>query len=285
MTGAAERVKVLSFSQDGSRIAAGCLDGSVWLWDTAQRPPRRQRLDGSAGEVTIVGFSADGRRLMAASQGRIASGDTSALTRQTNLAKSNDVITASSVRVWNADSGELAGKPLTGKSYRTAEPVPLGDDAPIVAAAISPDGQRILVSTMMEPRLRDVATGQPIREPWVAPTGPTTASAVAFSSDGRYAVSADAQTANIQLWETPSGRPIGPPLPGHIAGVVTVAFGAADHIIMSKEVDGWMRWPGPSTWRDELCGKLTANMTKDEWDDWVSPKVPYTPACPSLTAP
>ena len=46
-----------------------------------------------------------------------------------------------------------------------------------------------------------------------------------------------------------------------------------------------MMWPGPSAWRDELCGKLTSNMTKAEWDEWVSPKIEYQAACPSLDVP
>jgi WD40 repeat protein len=278
LTGPTSRIRALTFSPDGSRVAAGCVDGSVWLWDTASNPPRRLRLDGSAGEVTIVGFSADGRRLLAASQPQIESRDTSAVQRETNLFKSTDAMTASSVRVWNTDTGELAGKPLTGRRFQISDAMRPGDDFPIIAAALSPDGQRILVSRGTELVLRDVANGQPVGQPWTAP-GSSTASALAFSSDGRYAVSADAQSANIQLWDTKSGRPLGEPLEGHIAGVISLVFGAGDHTLVSMGVDGWMAWPGPSQWKDELCRKLTANMTPAEWDEWVSSTIRYEEAC------
>ena len=48
-----------------------------------------------------------------------------------------------------------------------------------------------------------------------------------------------------------------------------------------------MLWPGPDSWRDELCDKLTANMTRAEWDEWVSPSptIEYRAACPSLDVP
>jgi WD40 repeat protein len=285
LTGPTQRIRALAFSQDGSRVAAGCVDSSVWVWDTAQHPPRRQRLDGSAGQVTIVGFSADGRRLMAASQSQIASGDTSGLTHETNLFKSNEVLTASSVRVWDADTGGLADKPLTVKSRPVSDPIRAAGDAPITTAALSPDGQRVLVSTQAELTLRDVASEQPVGQPWVDTAHISgAAGATAFSSDGRYAVSSAPQTANLQLWEVSTGRPLGEPLEGHTYGVVMVAFGAADHVIISEGMDGWMTWPGPAKWSDELCGKLTANMTQSEWNDWVSksPTIRYTAACRSI---
>ena len=125
------------------------LDASVWLWDLGQSPARRQRLDGNAGSVTIVGFSADGHRLMAASLSHFASGDPTHC-RGENPFNSSEVMTASSVRVWNVDTGELAGPPVSGRGGRAAEAFGPNDDPPIFAAAISPDGQRILVSTSAE---------------------------------------------------------------------------------------------------------------------------------------
>jgi WD40 repeat protein len=278
LTGPTGEVISLAFSPDGSRIAAGCVDSSLWLWDTAQKPPRRQRLDGSAGQVTIVGFSADGRRVMAASQSLPESGHTSALQGETNVFNSAEVMTPSSVRVWNADTGDLVGKPATRKRLPIKEPPRSTDDLPINAAAMSPDGHRVLISSGNDVVLLDVADGQPVGEPWRAP-GSSSASALAFSSDGRYAVSADAQSGNIQLWDTRSGRPLGAPLEGHAAQVISLAFGAGDHKLLSIGLDGLMAWPGPSQWKDKLCGKLTANMTPVEWDDWVSRTISYEEAC------
>jgi hypothetical protein len=46
-----------------------------------------------------------------------------------------------------------------------------------------------------------------------------------------------------------------------------------------------MLWPGPNAWRDELCDKVTTNMTRAEWDEWVSPTIEYRAPCPSLPVP
>jgi hypothetical protein len=73
---------------------------------------------------------------------------------------------------------------------------------------------------------------------------------------------------------------------GHTSGVMSVAFTADGSHIVSRGVDdGWMLWPGPNSWRDALCDKLTANMTRAEWNDWVSPTIAYRASCSSLPVP
>jgi hypothetical protein len=106
-----------------------------------------------------------------------------------------------------------------------------------------------------------------------------------MSADGRYAVSVDVSTSDLQLWDVKTGRPIGQPLQGHGGTVRQAAFGAGDRSILTNGIDGVMVWPAPAGWRDELCGKLTSNMTKAEWDQWVSPDIDYQTVCPSLPRP
>ncbi len=43
--------------------------------------------------------------------------------------------------------------------------------------------------------------------------------------------------------------------------------------------------PRPNGWLDELCHKLTANLTRAEWNDWVSSDIDYRAPCPSLPVP
>jgi len=35
-------------------------------------------------------------------------------------------------------------------------------------------------------------------------------------------------------------------------------------------------------WPELLCDKLTANMSREQWHDWVSPDIPYITVCPGL---
>ena len=68
---------------------------------------------------------------------------------------------------------------------------------------------------------------------------------------------------------------------GHTGSVADLAFTADGNHIVSRGIDdGWMLWPGPTGWRDELCAKLTANMTRAEWAQWVSPTIEYRAPCP-----
>ncbi len=41
----------------------------------------------------------------------------------------------------------------------------------------------------------------------------------------------------------------------------------------------------PKAWPDELCAKLTRNMSRKQWREWVSADIPYTCQCPGLPIP
>ncbi|MDH6244458.1 hypothetical protein M2432_002100 [Mycobacterium sp. OTB74] len=36
-----------------------------------------------------------------------------------------------------------------------------------------------------------------------------------------------------------------------------------------QTVSAWV-WPGPAAWHDDLCKKLSYNMSDGQWADWVS---------------
>ena len=41
----------------------------------------------------------------------------------------------------------------------------------------------------------------------------------------------------------------------------------------------------PPKWPDELCAKVTRNMSRKQWRDWISPEIPYACQCPALPIP
>jgi WD40 repeat protein len=111
-------------------------------------------------------------------------------------------------------------------------------------------------------------------------------SSVAFSPDGQRIVSGGGD-GSIRLWETATGKPIGEAFLVPQGNVDSVAFSPDGRRIVSGGEDGYVRlWPAPSAdsaaWRETLCDKLTANMSHEQWNDWVSPDIDYIKACPDL---
>jgi hypothetical protein len=40
-------------------------------------------------------------------------------------------------------------------------------------------------------------------------------------------------------------------------------------------LSGVQLWPGPQVWSDELCAKLSANISERQWREWISPDIDY----------
>ena len=206
----------LSYSPDGHRLAAMILKSDPWLWDLTASPPRGTVLPVDEDIVSNVVFSADGRRLLSTSPMHFITSDDTVDDRieaTGNVFDAPDA-TPSAVRVWDADTGELAGTPLTHRGGNLMDIANQDGDGPLSAAALTPDGQRMLVATIKGLRMHDVTTGEPVGEPWLTdPSGTSGIVALGFSPDGSYVVSADVK-AHLQLWDAQTGLPIGNPMVG-----------------------------------------------------------------------
>jgi WD40 repeat protein len=110
------------------------------------------------------------------------------------------------------------------------------------------------------------------------PSGP--ADQLAFSPDGRRLVSADTQS--LQLWDVDSGQPLGGPLTAEGRPIVGVAFsGDGRRLIAATDTATVWSWPAAAT-PQMLCDKLTTNMNRGQWRDWISPDTGYRELCPGL---
>jgi WD40 repeat protein len=128
-------------------------------------------------------------------------------------------------------------------------------------------------------RFWEAGTGQPIGAPLTGHTDRVTS--VAFSPDGRIVSGSFDKT--VRIWDAGTGQPIGAPLTGHTDAVFSVAFSPDGRRIVSGSWDKTLRiWPGPAAWPELLCDKLTANMSQQQWGDWVSPDIDYIQSCPGL---
>ena len=131
------------------------------------------------------------------------------------------------VRLWNADTGQPLGPPLTGHTGMVA------------SVAFSPDGHRLATASRDHTvRLWDADTGRPIGAPLTGHTDQVTS--VAFSPDG-HRLASGSNDKTVRLWDADTGRPIGAPLTGHTDQVTSVAFSPDGHRLASGSNDKTVR--------------------------------------------
>jgi WD40 repeat protein/predicted Ser/Thr protein kinase len=198
--GEAQAVHSLAWSPDGRTLAAGCDYGRVRLWNTADARPAREPLSlGATVPTHEVGWSADGRILMG-------------------------VAGNAPVRFWGPD-----GRPA-------AEPILIDkrSGAKAAAAALSPDGRRLLGATGNDVHVYDLAGGG--RGEAFSPKHPARVTAAAWSPDGRTAATA-CKDNSVRLWDAETGRPIAEPLL-HGGRVSSLAFSGDGRRLVTGCDDG-----------------------------------------------
>jgi WD40 repeat protein len=169
--------------------------------------------------------------------------------------------------------------------------------------AFSPDGEYVVSgSSDNTVRVWNASTGEEIARM----THDANVGSIAFSPDGKYVVSGgcderDVNTNDVntncikgsaRVWEASTGQEVARMT--HVGGVYSVAFSPDGKYVVSGGCDerdvntncikGSARvW----IWRpDDLitiaCSRLTRNLTRDEWDQYIGDVLPYQAVCPNL---
>ncbi|KZV67661.1 WD40 repeat-like protein [Peniophora sp. CONT] len=161
-----------------------------------------QVLTGHLDIVYSVAFSPDGTRIISGSHDR-------------------------TIRIWDAETGQMMGKPLEGHTDF------------VRSVAFSPDGTRIASGSEDETvRIWDAETGQAVGNPLEGHTAGVCA--VAFSPVGTRIVSGS-RDGRIQIWDAKAEQAVGTPLEGHTADVLSVAFSPDGNHIASGSYDDPIR--------------------------------------------
>ncbi|GAA2105451.1 helix-turn-helix domain-containing protein [Actinomadura alba] len=258
LTGHRSPVQAVTFSPDGRSIASADTAGRVIIWDAARRTPVRTLIAQRAATVTGLGFSRDGKLLLA--DGVIpADGELDALPTvwavATGRRSPRDEQRMESTE-WDAGRraypglrnnalvaprGNALRSPGGGATLPSdTDPGPMPSEVPNPVEAVSSDGNAWAGSIDLG---HDVSVSDPRRygDNLLRLTGITGAvRALAFLRDGRRLVSGDSSGATI-LWDVHHQARI-VALAGHSGAVNDVVTGPGDRLIASAGDDGIVVW-------------------------------------------
>jgi WD40 repeat protein len=257
---ASKVIKSVAFSPDGDMIAAAGLDGVVRVWDAntddltpiaaeiahGKRPPSASADEGAdvRYEVWSLAFSPDGRH-MATGSGYDENGTDSNF-----------------LQLWTVDPNR--DDPL----MRDGDPIVDHQGWVIYCVDFDREGKRVVTSSY-DGTIR-VFDSQSHNRIALLSSDRNPVLSVAFAHHEDLLV-AGGTDGKVRLWDTKTYEPVGTPLVGHSGWVYAVAFSPHDDVILSASADGTIRlWSAPTDFTIAVCGKLVANMSEKQWEDWVS---------------
>lgn len=237
----------IAFSPDDIHIVSGGDNGRMCIWNTKTGKLITTPRDENMGQVCCVAFSPDGKRIISGA----ADG---------------------ALRLCSMTDGGLVVAPLNGHEEK------------ISCVAFSDDGKNVVAGyedgTV---RLWDAATGQSCGPAFKAHKGDT--KSASFGPDGSQIVTGGGDML-VRVWDAASGEPVSPPLKGLDAYAASVMFNSDGSQIIAFSAVGTVKsWPAPSTWVDVLRAKLSRNMSRQQWNEWVSSEIDYLKQCPDLPIP
>lgn len=237
-------LRSITWSTKSALIAANTDLHTVQVWDARTMAPIGEPMT-VENMVTTMQFSPDGHTL--------AVGDFKGTTH-----------------LWAAEDRKSIGKPMSGPGMVTSTSI--SDDGTVVGVGYLSGKDYTL-------KLWTAATAESIGSPIRVDS---TISVITFSPDRRLVV-AGSVDGTIRLWNVDDGTPLGAPLTEHKAGVTSLDFSPDGTKLVSSSDDHTLRrWPVPQSSAATLCGKLTHNMSQTQWNDVVSPDIPYVDACQNL---
>jgi WD40 repeat protein/tetratricopeptide (TPR) repeat protein len=207
-----DRVKGIAWSSDGTRLASASKDGTVKVWDPAQRTEPFSFAPDSGCSVRAISFSPDGRRLASAGYREDTVKISDAATGHDLLILRGHANVVSHV-AWSIDGTRLASGDAKGilKIWDATNGEVLhtlkAHSSTIHSIAWSPDGSRLATAGWNENAvIWDPIAGKSIRTfPTEMLRGPDGVISVAWSPDGTR-LATTRRTGKVQIWDPATGK-------------------------------------------------------------------------------
>jgi len=275
-------IQAVDLSKDGNLIAVGLPNSSksqTSYVEVINVAGQTKRVEGFAAKVEKIIFSTDGKGFYA-----LCNSGRSIMYSDLNTA--NEVINSKEKILsmdLSSDGTKLIGAGALGNllvwntsDYASTAYKIFSDESGLSSISVIPNNQHLVIGEKNgELRLISLRDGQTVR---ALPGHYTQVTKIALSHSGSLMAAAGTDSI-IRVWDlnSISQRPI-------VIGkslIKSFVFSPDDTQILSATDAGINVWPLQiSDMANELCGLIKRKLSKEEWETYVGPDLPYENTCP-----
>lgn len=282
-------VRAVAFAPEGLRLAAGTFDGAVWLWDLERpgAPPRSLPFAGAG--VVALSFGPGGRLLAAGgSNGAVGVLDLGAAEASPQVLPAGggervlDVAFAPDGRRLAAAS-DGGGVLLWDLKRPSAAPATLAAGRRIRSVAFDPAGTTLAAGTDDGPILL-LDPAAPGRAPRAELLGHASGVTELAFAAGRPLLASAGLDGTVRLWSHRVPEQEAIRLADHRSWVWTLTLTPDGRHVISGGADRIVRisWTRARPLAEEVCQKVSRNMSREEWQEHLPADLEYEPTCPDL---